>query len=49
MEEAKLLLANPKHRVQEIAAYLGYADPSYFARVFKKTEGVSPSTYRLNH
>lgn len=49
MEEAKLLLANPKHRVEEIAAYLGYADPSYFARVFKKTEGVSPSTYRLNH
>lgn len=32
--------------VEEIAAALGYADPSNFTRAFRNVEGVSPSTFR---
>lgn len=33
--------------IQEIAARLGYADPSNFARWFKRASGQSPSQFRL--
>lgn len=49
MEEAKLLLGNPSYRIDEIAAQIGYADSSYFARVFKKHEGMSPRAWRSCH
>ncbi len=49
MNEACYLLANPNLRIDEIAARLGYADASYFARVFKKNVGMSPRKYRLSH
>ena len=49
MNEACYLLANPNLRIDEIAAQLGYADPGYFTRVFKKHEGMSPRQYRLSH
>ena len=49
MDEACYLLANPNLRIDEIAAQLGYADSSYFARVFKKHVGMSPRQYRLSH
>lgn len=32
--------------VQEIGAKLGYDDPYYFSRLFKKTQGCSPTAYR---
>ena len=49
MNEACYLLANPNLRIDEISAQLGYADSSYFARVFKKHVGMSPRQYRLSH
>lgn len=49
MAEACFLLTNPKSRVNEVAAQLGYADSSYFTRVFKKHLGMSPREYRLSH
>lgn len=49
MSEASYLLTNPKNRVNEIAAQLGYSDASYFTRVFKKHFGMSPRQYRLSH
>lgn len=49
MDEACYLLANPNLRIDEIAARLGYADSSYFARVFRKHVGMSPRQYRLSH
>lgn len=49
MDEAKYLLSNPNYRIGEIAAKLGYADASYFGRVFKKTVGMSPRQYRNTH
>lgn len=46
LEEAKKLLRNPKYNIDEIAEKLGYSDPSYFSKVFRRYEGVSPSQFR---
>ncbi|WP_449436335.1 helix-turn-helix domain-containing protein [Pedobacter steynii] len=32
--------------VKEISYYLGFSDPPYFIRVFKKQTGVTPRAYR---
>lgn len=44
--EAKVLLFQSEYSIQEIATHLGFDDPSYFSRLFKKQEGVSPLEYR---
>jgi AraC-like DNA-binding protein len=46
MGHAKRLLANPSMPVADVAVAVGFSDPSYFTRVFRKQEGVSPSEYR---
>lgn len=46
MKQAKRLLANPTMPVADVAVAVGFNDPSYFTRVFRKQEGVSPSEYR---
>ena len=46
MEQAKRLLVNPTMPVADVAVAVGFNDPSYFTRVFRKQEGVSPSEYR---
>ena len=44
--EAKVLLANPQNNVADVCFQLGFEDPSYFSRVFKKITGMSPSQYK---
>jgi YesN/AraC family two-component response regulator len=44
--QAKRLLMNPGMSVSDVAAAVGFADPSYFARVFRKESGTRPSEYR---
>jgi len=46
MTQAKRLLANPAMPVADVAVAVGFNDPSYFTRVFKRQEGVAPSEYR---
>jgi AraC-like DNA-binding protein len=46
MVQAKRLLANPTMPVADVAGAVGFNDPSYFTRVFRKQAGVSPSEYR---
>jgi YesN/AraC family two-component response regulator len=46
MTQAKRLLANPSMPVADVAVAVGFSDPSYFTRVFKRQEGVAPSEYR---
>ena len=46
IKEAKMLLRNTENAVGEIAASLGIMDQSYFARRFKRHEGITPSQYR---
>ena len=43
---AKRLLRETTVSVKEISASVGYADPLYFSRLFKKKEGMSPMAYR---
>jgi len=35
-------------RLIEIALEVGYTSPSYFARVFRRVVGVTPTVYGLN-
>jgi len=44
--EAKRLLRYSAAPVDEIANQLGYKDPSYFGRIFKKNVGMSPTIFR---
>ena len=44
MEKAKDLLENGEN-VKTVAEYLGYIDPFYFSKVFKKKVGTAPSEY----
>ena len=47
LEAKRHLLATPE-QVKEIAYTLGFEDPSYFIRFFRKHTGVSPDTFRKN-
>lgn len=46
MQKACQLLYTEDSRVKQIAALLGYDDPYYFSRLFKKYMNTSPGTYR---
>lgn len=48
LKTAKDLLGNPMISVSEVAELVGYSDPNYFARVFKKNVGIAPTDYRKN-
>lgn len=45
---AEILLHNSTYNVTEIAEIVGYDNPLYFSRIFKKVKGISPSEYRKN-
>lgn len=46
IEEAKRLLADPSLKIGDIGEMVGYADPAYFAKVFKKLADMSANEYR---
>lgn len=46
MNNAVSLLETTDYNVTEISAIVGYENPLYFSRLFKKHKGVSPSEYR---
>ena len=48
MEKAKQLLNNKELSVKEICLEVGYNDPNYFSRLFKKQEGITPTDFREN-
>ncbi len=49
MEEAKKLLFDSRLSMVDIAERTGYNDPGYFSKVFKKSEGMTPSEYKRKH
>lgn len=46
--EARRLLFHTNHSLKEIAFALGFSDPSYFNRFFKRETGQTPSDYRTS-
>jgi two-component system, response regulator YesN len=46
IEDAKRLLENDELSFKEICYEVGYNDPNYFSRIFKKTTGLTPTEYR---
>lgn len=45
---SQLMLSETELQIAEIAYRVGYSDPNYFIKVFKKHTGVTPSKYREN-
>lgn len=46
MQYAAELLLRDERSIQELALILGYEDPYYFSRLFKKVHGLSPRHFR---
>lgn len=46
ISNAQTLLESTNYNVTEIAEIVGYDNPLYFSRIFKKQSGVSPSEFR---
>src|SRR5690606_36577925 len=45
IREVARLLRNPNAQVSDVAFLVGFNDPSYFTKVFRRYTGVSPSRY----
>ena len=46
MKKAGALLKDPNQSVSQVAYEIGYSDPNYFSRVFRKHFGENPSDYK---
>ncbi|WMC91326.1 response regulator transcription factor [Kineothrix sp. MB12-C1] len=46
IEKAKELLKDTEYTMKEICSMVGYQDPNYFSRSFKKNVGVTPTEYK---
>jgi two-component system response regulator YesN len=46
IDKAKELLANSDLSMKEICGKVGYSDPNYFSRSFKKNVGVTPTDFK---
>ncbi|UKS28488.1 response regulator [Paenibacillus sp. HWE-109] len=49
MKKARELLKDPTVKIYEVADAIGYSDPNYFAKLFKKIEGIYPQEYRKRY
>lgn len=49
LKKASQLLEETKINITEVALECGFDDPNYFTRLFKKTYGQSPGTYRKTY
>ncbi|MBR5376109.1 MAG: helix-turn-helix domain-containing protein [Lachnospiraceae bacterium] len=46
MKKAMELMKDPDYSIKDICTEVGYSDPNYFSRIFKKSEGLTPTEYR---
>ncbi len=49
MQRAEQLIARSKMSISEVAYAVGFSDPKYFTKCFKKQTGLTPSEYRSNN
>ena len=47
VKEAKRMLEQPTVNVKDVGKAVGYMDSNYFARVFKRITGQTPTEYRM--
>jgi AraC-like DNA-binding protein len=47
-EAQKILINEPDTTMSEVAYKVGFNDPNYFSRIFKKMFNVSPTAYRTH-
>lgn len=47
IKKAKELLKRNEMSIKEIGYEVGYSDPNYFSKVFKKYEGYTPTVYKF--
>ena len=47
VNKARQLILDPRLSLKDIGAAVGYSDPNYFTRVFKRLTGQTPSEYRM--
>ncbi len=48
INKAKQLISGTDMSMKEICTEVGYSDPNYFSRIFKKNVGVTPTEYKEN-
>lgn len=48
LNEARQMIETSGMQISEIAAFLGFEDPAYFSRFFKRLSGKSPRQYRAD-
>ena len=46
VDKSKELLVNTELSIDEVAVAVGFANASYFCKVFKSEKGVSPTEYK---
>lgn len=46
VKEAKKLLEDPRINIKDVSQKVGYSDPKYFSKIFKRITGQLPSEYR---
>ena len=46
INNAASLLGCSSYNINEVSNIVGYDNPLYFSRIFKKVKGVSPSEYK---
>ena len=46
MKRARELLLEGRKSIKQICAEIGYGDPNYFSRIFKKYEGCTPTEFK---
>ena len=49
LDKAREYLVNSEAQIADICQQVGYMDPAYFAKLFKRKFNVSPSEYRLRN
>lgn len=49
IENAKILLRDRSFTIKEVGESVGYNDSNYFAKVFRRLEGISPTEYRSKY
>lgn len=49
LEKAKDLLVNINLKIKEVSYQIGFKDPNYFCRKFKKVTGLTPTVWRLEN